>query len=161
MKPHLLHYSKNNYQLDFSLLCLVAVLAGTLIMAGCGTSSTDLVNTNTTTPTVDGAIQGLWAGTGTTNIGPNTIVEITFTHGTISMIIDEPNEVETISADYQVKEIQGSQYILSLSHFDIDSSSNTDYETILATVIVKLTASDQIEFYPETQPEDLIVLYRQ
>lgn len=161
-------------------LLIASSILSLIIMAGCGSISTPTVtNTNviSSTPEVDVAIQGTWAGTGGNIMGNDTTVAIAITNGIITLTIDEALEREVITANYNVQSVEGTKFLLTLSqvtvdidHYGNDSQDTVNkriagdterYATSLSKITLDLENSNQMQFYPDDSTTDAIVLYRQ
>jgi hypothetical protein len=157
---------------------LITSVFSWLVIAGCGASEpTPVITTVTTTPKVDVALQGTWAGTGGAIIGGDATVAITINNGTINITTDELLEREVITAQYNVQSVDQATFVLTLSqvsvdieHYGNDSDANVNqraeehagkYTDSLSKVTINLQNSDQIQFYPGENVVDAITLYRQ
>lgn len=162
-------------------LYLLASIISIAVVSGCSASTSEVTPaetiTNTTSPEVDVALQGTWAGTGGEIIGTDTTVAMTINNGTLRLTIDEPIEREIITAQYNVQSLEQQKFLLTLSqvtvdieHYGSDSQSvidariqehTTEYTTSLAKVTIDLVASNQLKFYPGENTQDAVTLYRQ
>lgn len=161
-------------------LLVTCSILSLVIVAGCGSVATPTTtNTNaiSSTPEVDVALQGTWAGTGGNIMGNDTTVAIAITNGIITLTIDEPLEREVITAHYNVQSVESTKFLLTLSQLtvDIDHYGNDSEETVnkritddteryatsLSKITLDLENSNQMQFYPDDSTIDAIVLYRQ
>lgn len=163
------------------ILYLLASVISVAVVSGCSAGTSEVIptetTTNTTSPEVDVALQGTWAGTGGEIIGTDTTVAMNIDNGTLRLTIDEPLEREIITAQYNVQSFEQKKYLLTLSqltveieHYGSDSQSvidariqehTTQYTTSLAKITIDLVASNQLKFYPGDSTQDAITLYRQ